>query len=223
MQLSWVIFLLAVADSTKIVPFIIKWEGGLSSNPNDTASKDPSPCKSNSGRFYHTNKGITWKTFKSLADRLGYKADCATFIKMPTSVWNKIYKVGYWDPMQCDKIKSQVVANALASWAWGSGVTGAKNSAYKFLANEGEAVSNWTQAVAKFNELAKQDEKILFARLTAHRMKFYQSLGQPTFIKGWTNRLNDFVKYNAQYFGPGAIGVVAGVAALVGFFFLNKR
>ena len=212
-----------MADSTKIVPFIIKWEGGLSSNPNDTASNYPSPCKSKTGRYFHTNKGITWRTFASYADKLGYKADCATFTKMPESVWNKIYREGYWIPMGCDKIKSQAVANVLASWAWGSGVTGAKNSAYKFLANEGEAANNWTQALAKFDKLTKENEKVLVARLNAHRLKFYQSLGQPTFIKGWTNRLNDFMKFNEKFIGPGIVGGLALIVGAAGVFFLTKK
>lgn len=125
--------------------------------------------------------------------------------------------------MGCDKIKSQAVANVLASWAWGSGVTGAKNSAYKFLANEGEAASNWTQALAKFDKLAKENEKVLVARLNAHRLKFYQSLGQPTFIKGWTNRLNDFMKFNEKFIGPSIVGGLALIVGAAGVFFLIKK
>jgi hypothetical protein len=39
--------------------YILKWEGGLSKHPRDSAARHPLP----DGSGYHTNKGITWRVF----------------------------------------------------------------------------------------------------------------------------------------------------------------
>jgi hypothetical protein len=84
-----------MADYTKIVSFIKTKEGGLSSATTDTASNNPSNCgNGKNGKPYHTNKGVTWSTFKGLSAKLGYSATCDNFIKMPDSIWGKIYKDG---------------------------------------------------------------------------------------------------------------------------------
>ena len=38
-----------MADYKNLVPFIRKVEGGVSSNPKDTASQNPSPCGNKDG------------------------------------------------------------------------------------------------------------------------------------------------------------------------------
>jgi len=112
-----------MAVYTKIVSFIKAKEGGLSSTTTDTASKNPSNCgKGSNGLPYHTNKGVTWSTFKGLSSKLGYSASCDNFVKMPDDIWGKIYKDGYWNPMQGDRIKNQAIANTFVEMAWGSGV-----------------------------------------------------------------------------------------------------
>ena len=69
-----------MADYTNIINFIKAKEGGLSSATTDTASRNPSNCGNGSnGKPYHTNKGVTWSTFKSLSSKLGYSATCDNF------------------------------------------------------------------------------------------------------------------------------------------------
>ena len=63
-----------MANYKKIMPFVRKWEGGLSNNKSDNASKNPSPCEYNGKKGWHTNKGVTWTTFKGSAN-LGYTAN----------------------------------------------------------------------------------------------------------------------------------------------------
>lgn len=157
-----------------------------------------------------------------MASTLGYTADCKTFKEMPPVILGKIFRQGYWIPMGCDSIKNQAVANTLASWAWGSGVAGAKSSAKKFLSNEGSPVATWAEAIDTFNAMAKKDPEGLFSRMAAHRLKFYQSLNQPTFINGWTNRLADFIKFNKDYIKTGA-GIIGSLLALAGIFFLVTK
>ena len=82
-----------MADYRQITGWIKKWEGGLSKSKSDYASKFPVP----DGSSYHTNEGVTWKTFETLAPKLSYSATPQLFYAMPDDVWGKIFKYGYWD------------------------------------------------------------------------------------------------------------------------------
>jgi lysozyme family protein len=88
--------------------YIKRWEGGLSKDPKDKASAFPVP----DGSGHHTNKGVTWATFTGLASEVGYKATPQLFYNMPDNIWLAIYKIGYWNPVQGDKINSQGIAEA---------------------------------------------------------------------------------------------------------------
>ena len=49
----------------KYVKFTKKWEGGLSRDKNDSASSYPCPTPYKGKTGYHTNAGITYKTWVS--------------------------------------------------------------------------------------------------------------------------------------------------------------
>lgn len=197
-----------MAVHTKIVDFIKDKEGGLSSTTTDTASKNPSNCGNGSnGKPYHTNKGIQWATFKALASKLGYLATCDNFIKMPNDIWAKIYKEGFWNPIQGDRIKNQAIANTFVEMAWGSGV-GSNTSvkgAIPYLKNffrekYNKSFDNITQIVDYVNELddnSKTPE--LFEKLYDFRKSLYVSFNQPSNIQGWINRLDAFYLLNKPY------------------------
>ncbi|MCF8255529.1 MAG: hypothetical protein K9H61_02275 [Bacteroidia bacterium] len=112
-----------MADFKLAIPIIKRSEGGLSKNTSDSASNYPVP----DGSGYHTNKGITWLTFTSMAKKVGYVATPKLFYEMPESIWQAITKIGYWDTIQGDKIRSQSVATILVDWNFGSGNWAVKN------------------------------------------------------------------------------------------------
>jgi hypothetical protein len=197
-----------MAVYTKIVSFIKTKEGGLSSATTDTASNSPSNCgKGSNGKPYHTNKGITWSTFKSLSSKLGYSATCDNFIKMPDDIWGKIYKDGFWNPMQGDRIQNQAIANTFVEMAWGSGVgsnTSTKGAiAYLknfFKSKYNKSFSNITQIVDYVNELDNNGQTPeLFEKLYDFRKSLYTSFNQPSNLKGWINRLDAFYLLNKPY------------------------
>lgn len=191
-----------MADYKNIVGFIKVREGGLSSATTDTASRNPSNCGNGSnGKPYHTNKGVTWLTFSTLASKLGYSATCSNFMKMPDDIWAKIYKYGYWNPMMGDDIKNQAVANVFVEMAWGSGVGGATNALKKFFtANYNKSFSNVSQMVDYVNQLDSEGRTSeLFEKLNTYRKSFYKSLNQPANLTGWLNRLNAFYILNKPY------------------------
>jgi hypothetical protein len=197
-----------MAQYTKIITFIKSKEGGLSSATTDTASNNPSNCGNGSnGKPYHTNKGVTWSTFKGLSSKLGYSATCNNFLKMPDDIWGKIYKDGYWNPMQGDRVKNQAIANTFVEMAWGSGVGSNTSSrgAIAYLKNffktkYNKSFDNITQIVDYVNELddnGKTPE--LFEKLYDFRKGLYTSFNQPSNIKGWFNRLDAFYLLNKPY------------------------
>jgi lysozyme family protein len=193
-----------LAKYKDIIPFIREVEGGLSRAKSDTASRNPSSCVHNGVKGWHTNKGVTWETFSSNASKLGYNPSCSNFLKMPDRIWEKIYKKSYWDTFDLDNSKSQVVANAIVSWTWGSGNGGAYNSLRKFLNTRygynypsGYSYSRAKELTKALNELAeKHGEKKIFEQLNDWRKAYFISINQPTNLKGWLNRLEKFKAYN---------------------------
>ena len=197
-----------MANYLKIVSFIKDKEGGLSSATTDTASRNPSNCGNGSnGKPYHTNKGVTWATFKAMASNLGYSANCENFIKMPNDIWAKIYKEGFWNPIQGDRIKNQAIANSFVEMAYMSGVgsnTSTKGAiAYLktfFKSKYNTSLNTITQIVDYVNELDKQGKTPeLFENLYDFRKNLYQSFNQPSNLKGWINRLDAFYLVNKPY------------------------
>lgn len=196
-----------MADYRNIVPFIRKAEGGVSSNPKDTASQNPSPCGSKNGYPIHTNKGIQWATFKGLASKGGYTASCDNFINMPDSVWLKVYKSGFWDAIKGDEIRNQAIANTFVEMNWGSGMgsvtkgTGTLGWLNSFFQkNYNKNLTTISQMVDFVNELDKKGQTPeLFEKLNDFRANKYRALNQPTFIKGWLNRLDAFYVLNKPY------------------------
>ena len=197
-----------MAVYTKIVSFIKAKEGGLSSATTDTASNNPSNCGNGSnGKPYHTNKGVTWSTFKGLSSKLGYSATCDNFKKMPDDIWGKIYKDGYWNPMQGDRIKNQAIANTFVEMAWLSGVgsntstRGAIAYLKKFFKSKyNKSFDNITEIVDYVNELDNNGQTSeLFEKLYDFRKSLYTSFNQPSNLKGWVNRLDAFYLLNKPY------------------------
>lgn len=184
-----------MANVSNIRPLIIKWEGGLSRNPADTASKNPAPWPYNGVTGWHTNKGVTYATFLNLANKVGYQVNPQNFFVMPDKIWDGIFKIGYWDPWNLDKMNSQAIADTLACFAWGSGVTGSFRSIQKYLATKGITVNNTLEAVQAFNKLSILNEEKTFLELIDWREKFFRSLNQPIFLRGWLNRLEDIKQF----------------------------
>jgi lysozyme family protein len=191
-----------MADYRNLINFIKSKEGGISSDPKDTASSLPSPCGLRNGFPIHTNKGVTWKTFKGLASKLGYNPSCDNFIKMPDSIWGLIYKDGYWNPMKCDDIRNQAIANTFVEMAWGSGTVGATNLLKQFFKKEfGKTFNNIGQMVSFVNDLDRKGKTPeLFEKLYDFRANKYATFkSAKTHLRGWLNRLDAFYLMNKPY------------------------
>lgn len=217
------------ADWKLMVPYVLKWEGGLSSSLADPAHLKPSPVpdphhpkdphKPELGFCnYHTNKGVTWETFEAHCVTLYQPALPEVFMQMPPEVWGAILKGRYWGQMLADRIKSQNVAELLVDFAWGSGLyypvleiqTVLQKSFGVGLVIDGH-IGN--QTVAAINSISATHEKELFYDLLFARQDFLVNSfangkhlwPQPPegagFGIGWGNRLKDFERHCCQRAG----------------------
>ena len=177
-----------MAELSKVnTAYILKWEGGLSKNKADTASKDCVP----DGSGYHTNKGITWAAWKSV-----FGSDIKGFYEMKPEKWLQVYK-RYWAMVEGDLIKSQRIAELFADWAWASGKyskTEMQNWLNHLGANikiDGDIGKETLGALNGF--IVSKSEKWMFESAYAWRCEWIKKLRQyPTFGKGWMRRMNDF-------------------------------
>lgn len=192
-----------MADLNLLIPKIKKLEGGLSKAKTDSASKDPVP----DGSGYHTNKGITWKTFKAMAPVLGYTASPTLFYKMPDNIWTAILKKGYWDRVCGDALRSQSIAEMLTDAIW----AGAYNAIYAIkevqreLNNYGYNLSvdgiMGAKTVAAINDsLLHGLEKTILTAAYNGRKKHFEMLGGAN-LTGWMNRLNSLYGQVLAYIG----------------------
>lgn len=183
------------------IALIKKWEGGKSKNPKDPAAKFPRPA----GLVYHTNKGITWETFSTNAQKLGYSATPELFLQMPDNIWLKIYKKLFWDAVKGDEIESQAIAEFMTDWAWGSGpVTAGKNLQGYLNMHRPENPLKvdgkiGVKTLGALHELIKQKgERIVFEDLDRAKRNFLHTLeSTKSFGLGWFRRMDDFRNYAA--------------------------
>lgn len=193
-----------MAKVEKLVPFILKWEGGFVNDPVDRGGA--------------TNKGVTIGTFRSYRSKKGLPAPSVQDLKdISDAEWMDILKTLYWDRWLADNIKNQSVANLLVDWVWGSGVHGIKIPQRILGVVQDGIVGPKTLAA-----LNNMDEKEAFDKIWDARKKFFESIvnnsvakykaenpdateatllkvTQKRFLRGWMNRLNDYRFYPTEH------------------------
>lgn len=170
-----------MANSSKLVPFILQWEGGFVNDPDDLGGA--------------TNKGITIGTFTEYRRKKGLKAPTVEDLKnISDAEWHDVFKSLYWDRWKADGINSQSVANIIVDWVWASGVHGIKRP-QKLLGVVADGLVG-PKTIAAVNAA---DPKKLFDAIKADRAKFIDEIckARPKnekYRKGWMNRINA-IKY----------------------------
>lgn len=204
-----------MADIKYIIPFTYKWEGGLSRAKSDTASSNPAPWPIKDPKDgvaktgWHTNKGVTYEAFKAASQKYGFANTADNFAKMPEDIWLKIAKNSYWDKLYLDEVKSQVVANFMFGWIWGSWL-GWRPRMQRYLKSKNIdwQIANLKGLPAILNTLtAKYGERTILDELIEQKKQFLLSLKQPKNEKGWLNRLTDFKNYSYSLLNQGLKGV----------------
>lgn len=178
----------------KYVTFTKKWEGGLSRDKADSASKYPCPTPHQGKSGWHTNIGITYSAWVQYFG----KDEDERFYAMSPEDWFHIFKKGYWNGVHGDEFKSQNVAIFVTGMAWGSGARQAGKSLQTAINNcgvkctvDGVIGSNTIKAANSI------DPRKLFDALTDERERFFRAIAKgdnAKFLKGWLNRLSDYRK-----------------------------
>lgn len=166
-----------MADYTKILPHVSKWEGGLVYFPTE-------------GQY--TNRGVQWTTFERLAPRLiGLTNPTVDDLKnMTESQWRAFVKY-FWDKATYNNsINAQDSANLMFHALWGSGAYGIKDM-QKALNVSADGVVG-PQTVAAVNNTPNAAEKLYTALENRYRRLAAQAPDKyAQFVKGWINRLKD--------------------------------
>ena len=167
-----------MADVNKLVPHIVKWEGGLVNDPDDLGGL--------------TNKGVTYKTYKAYCKKKGKEATEEALINLTDEEFADILKTMYWDACKGDNIVSQSVANAIVDWAWNSGVVTTVKEVQKVLEVKSDGViGNITLAA-----INSQSPLPLFGKIQQARLAYLDRIcvARPAnnkFKIGWVRRVND--------------------------------
>lgn len=164
-----------MADYRKLVPKVLKWEGGYAGNI------DGMIC---------TMKGVTLATFRKF---FGRDKTCADLKKITEDQWGTIFKQGFWDRWKADAIESQPIAELLVDWTWGSGQYGITLPQRVLGVTSDGVVGPKTLAAVN----GYPDQRELFEKLWNRRKKHFEDIAKANpakrkFLKGWLNRLNDF-------------------------------
>lgn len=166
-----------MANSSKLIPFILQWEGGFVNDPDDLGGA--------------TNKGITIGAFTEYKKRKGQKAPTVDDLKnISDAEWRDVFKSLYWDRWKADEIKNQSVANILVDWVWASGSHGIKRP-QRLLGVKADGIVG-KQTIAALNDM---DAATLFKMIKDDRAKFIDEIckARPKnekYRKGWMNRIN---------------------------------
>ena len=165
-----------MADYKKLIPFILKWEGGFSNDPVDRGGA--------------TMRGITFNTFVAYRKAKGKPQPTVTDLKnISDQEWNDLFKSMFWDRWSADNIKSQKLANILVDWLWTSGKYGITIPQRILGVTQDGVVGPKTLEV-----LNARDADKLFAQLKQARINFVETIvkrnpSQKKFINGWKRRI----------------------------------
>ncbi len=171
-----------MAQIDKLIPIILKWEGGYVNDPADRGGP--------------TNKGVTLKTWQAFGyDKTGDDVIDVNDLKLITceEVIKTILKPHYWDLWRADEIHSQALANILVDWVWGSGPPGITIPQGILGVKQDGIVGEKT--LRALNEYPDPEE--LFNKIKQTRRAHFNliCLNRPAnkrFLKGWLNRFGGF-------------------------------
>lgn len=191
-----------------------KAEGGYQADPADNANY----CD---GKLVGTNRGISAVAYK------GYYKKCPTVEDMKRLTVNQalaIYKAGYWDKINGDRIKNQSVADLMFQYIIGSGAS--QLSDLKAIANttagKKQIAEIDTSITAREAEIINSlNQATYHNNLKVWRAAFFKRLVERVpekrkFLQGWLNRLEthkfDGVGSTTRPFNPKYIYIGVGLA-----------
>lgn len=163
-----------MADYKKLIPTVLKYEGGYAGNI------DGKIC---------TMKGVTLDTYRKY---FGRQKTCKELRGISNAEWEYIFKEGFWDRWKADEINNQSIANLLVDWCWVSGIYGIKYPQRILGVKDDGIVGDKT--IAAINNYPNQKE--LFDKLWNRRKKHFEDIAKThnraKFLNGWIRRISAF-------------------------------
>lgn len=169
-----------MADSQKLVPFILSWETNKYTN-NKYDKGGP------------TKYGITLATWRRVGyDKNGDGVLNEKDVKLLTEDdFRCVFKHNFWNACQADNINDQNVANMLVDFAYNSGISRASKYIQKIVGATVDGIIG-TKTIGKINGY-KLGQKALFDSLKKERIKYLKEIGvgsQKIYLKGWLRRVS---------------------------------
>lgn len=167
-----------MADSAKLVPFILSWETDKYTNrKNDNGGP--------------TKYGITLATWRKVGyDKNGDGVLNEEDVKLLTEEdFHRVFKENYWNACKADKIQDQSVANMLVDFAYNSGV----NKAVKHLQLVLGITADGIIGNKTLYAINKSNGERLFKAFKKDRKAYLKRIAvgyQKGFLKGWLRRLS---------------------------------
>lgn len=178
------------------IAHIKQWESGLSGNPNDTGAINNGGYAP--GTNYHTNKGITWGTYKYYCKLNNRNCSVNEWLQMPNKLWLDLFKSLFWEEWDLDKLVDVYPRFAffIAECAFMSGNYGAEVFFAQYLRSKGVEDSNITKREITSHFLNDHWKLgISVNDVVQYRKEYIKKFkGYKTYGRGWTNRLNAFLK-----------------------------
>lgn len=175
-----------MADINKWIPFMEEWEGGYANLPWDKGGP--------------TYKGVTLATWQLYAPGFGKPGTVDGLKAMTRQEYEYIIRVGFWNPISGDSIKSNAVATAIADFAYNSGVWRAVRETQQALNDLGQQVAvDGRMGPKTLAAINRVDASKLFDRICDRREAFFRYLAASSpstygvSLNGWLNRLDDLI------------------------------
>lgn len=187
-----------MANIEHFIPFLIKWEAGISKKSNETNESlfqrarktgwadDPDDLGG------QTMVGVTMATYEEYCRRKGYpKPTTERLMDLSYNDWKSILKMLYWDRWNADEIKSQSIAEIVCDFVWASGAHGIKVPQDLVGVIPDGIVGPKTLAAVN-----SRNPRELFDQIKIARFDFIEDICRKRpvnnkFKRGWMNRIND--------------------------------
>ena len=187
-----------MANIEHFIPFLIKWEAGISKKSNETNESlfqrarktgwadDPDDLGG------QTMVGVTMATYEEYCRRKGYpKPTTERLMDLSYNDWKSILKMLYWDRWNADEIKSQSIAEIVFDFVWASGAHGIKVPQDLGGVSPDGIVGPKTLAAVNSRNPRELFDQIKIARFDFIEDICRQRPANNKFKRGWMNRINN--------------------------------
>ena len=165
----------------KSFALMLQNEGGFSDDPRDTGNWLPD------GRKGCTNLGVTQTAWEGWLGRVSSEKEMRA---LTPEIVKPFYKRKYWDACRCDDLPKGV-DYLVFDFAVNAGVG---RSAKTLQSAVGATMDG---AIGPLTLAAVKNTPDLIDKFSQAKIDFYKSLHNPTFEKGWLNRV-EWVKADAK-------------------------